>query len=328
MSIMQKNLLNYFMNCYRIIKRSFMEHYLVTGGGGFIGSNIVEKLVSMGKRVRVLDNFSTGKRENLKHLNGKIEIIEGDIRSYHIVMEAVKGVDYVLHQAALPSVPRSVKDPLTTNEVNITGTLNLLTASRDEGVKRFIFASSSSVYGDSDALPKIETMKPNPKSPYAISKLAGEYYCNVFYKLYSLPTIALRYFNVFGYKQDPNSQYSAVIPKFLSSINEGKEITIYGDGSQTRDFTFIENVINANLLAVESDKSHFGDFFNVACGDSISLNQMVEHMFSLTGKKTKIKYEEPRVGDVKHSLADITKISSGLKYKPSVNTKDGLSKII
>lgn len=304
-----------------------MGKYLVTGGGGFIGSNIVEKLVSEGKDVRVLDNFSTGKRENLLQFKDKIEIIEGDIRSFHIVMDAVKDVDYIMHEAALPSVPRSIKDPLTTNEVNIVGTLNLLQAARDEGVKRFVFASSSSVYGDKNESPKKETMIPDPKSPYAASKIAGEYYCRIFNKLYGLPTIALRYFNVFGPRQDPNSQYSAVIPKFITAIRNGKPITVFGDGKQTRDFTYIENVVSANLLALEAPESCFGRVFNIACGDSISLNEMIELMFENIGKKTEVIYADPRPGDVKDSLADITMISNEMGYKMLCDVKTGIRKL-
>ncbi len=305
-----------------------MAKYLISGGGGFIGSNIAERLVQDGHIVRILDNFSTGKRDNLKHLNGKIELFEGDIRSYHIVQEAVNGIDYVLHQAALPSVPRSIKDPMTTNEVNIVGTLNMLQASRDAGVKRFVFASSSSIYGDSEVLPKREDMIPNPKSPYAISKLTGEYYCKVFYRIYGLQTIALRYFNVFGPRQDPTSQYSAVIPKFITSIKQGNEITVFGDGEQTRDFTHVSNVIQANMLAAVAPEKACGMAFNVACNERISLNEMIKTMFEYIGKETKIKYEEQRPGDVKHSLADITLIQNYLGYKVLTDTKTGLQNII
>jgi UDP-glucose 4-epimerase len=220
---------------------------LDTGGACFIGSNIVERLVKNGENVRIIDNFSTGKRENIAPFADKIELIEGDIRSYHIVMDAMKDVDYVFHEAALPSVPKSIKDPLTTNEVNIVGTLNLLQAAKNSRVKRFVFASSS-IFGDSETSPKVETLPPNPKSPYSISKLAGEEYCKAFYDLYRLPAISLRYFNVFGPRQDPNSQYSAVIPKFIKSIKNGKHITVFVDGNQKRDFTYIDNVVNATQL--------------------------------------------------------------------------------
>lgn len=305
-----------------------MAKYLISGGGGFIGSNIAEKLVEAGHTVRILDNFSTGKRENLSALNGKIELLEGDIRSYHIVNEAVDGIDYVLHQAALPSVPRSIKDPMTTNEVNIVGTLNMLQASRDAGVKRFVFASSSSIYGDSETLPKEESMIPNPKSPYAVSKLTGEYYCRVFHKIYGLQTIALRYFNVFGPKQDPSSQYSAVIPKFITSIKNGKPIIVYGDGEQTRDFTFIDNVISANILASTASDNACGMAFNVACNQRISLNEMIELLFRFVGRKTEVIYNDARPGDVKHSLADIAMISKYLSYNVITDTETGLKRII
>ena len=227
--------------------------FLVTGGAGFIGSNIVEELLKRGYSVRILDNFSTGRRENIKEFLNDIELIEGDIRSYHTVQKAVKGIDVILHQAALPSVPRSINDPITTNEVNVGGTLNILDAAKDAGVKRIVFASSSSVYGDNPVLPKHEGMLPNPLSPYAVSKLTGEHYMRVFNKLYGLETISLRYFNVFGPKQDPNSQYSAVIPKFIKAIKEDRKPIIYGDGMQSRDFTYVANVVEANILAATAD---------------------------------------------------------------------------
>ena len=248
--------------------------YLVTGGAGFIGSNIVEELLKRGEEVRVLDNFSTGKRENLKGFGKDVELIEGDIRSYHIVKQAVAGIDVVLHQAALPSVPRSINDPITSNEVNVGGTLNMLDASKEAGVKRFVFASSSSIYGDTPELPKHEGMTPNPLSPYAVSKLAGEKYCRVFAQVYGLHTVALRYFNVFGPRQDPNSQYSAVIPKFIKMISNDERPSIYGDGSQTRDFTYVENVVEANILAATKECDS-GLVMNAACHDQIELNYLV-----------------------------------------------------
>jgi len=231
--------------------------FLVTGGAGFIGSNIVEELLKRGDEVSVIDNFSTGKRENLFPFEKDITLIEGDIRSYHIVQEAVKNVDVILHQAALPSVPRSIKDPITTSEVNIGGTLNLLEAAIKADVKRFVYASSSSVYGDSPTLPKVETMMTNPMSPYAVTKLSGEKYCDVFSRIYGIETVCLRYFNVFGPRQDPGSQYSAVIPKFIRLMLNDRNPVIYGDGTQSRDFTYIANVVKANILAAtkEIDKS-------------------------------------------------------------------------
>lgn len=298
---------------------------LVTGGAGFIGSNIVSKLLSLGHTVKVLDNFSTGKRENLNEFVNDIELIEGDIRSYHIVMEAVTGVEVVLHQAALPSVPRSINDPITSNEVNITGTLNILEAAKTKGVKRVVYASSSSVYGDNPELPKHEGMTPNPLSPYAVSKLAGEKYCNVFSRIYGLETVALRYFNVFGPKQDPTSQYSAVIPKFITAMKKGKKPMIFGDGLQSRDFTFIENVIDANLKAATVDCEP-GLAMNCACHDRTELNTVVDYINEFLGTDIKPDYADPRQGDIKHSFADITRIKETLGYEPKIGFKEGLKK--
>ena len=306
-----------------------MSKYLVTGGAGFIGSNIVEALVNKGEEVRVLDNFSTGRRDNLTPFLDKIEIIEGDVRSYHIVHEAVKGVDYILHQAALPSVPRSVKDPVTSNEVNVNGTLNILNAARDGGVKRVVFASSSSVYGDLQSLPKTEDMLPMPLSPYAVSKLAGEKYCQVFTRMYGLETVILRYFNVFGPRQDPTSQYSAVIPKFIDRIREDKSPLIFGDGEQSRDFTFVENVVSANLLACRKGGEDIsGEVFNIACGKRTSINQLVESINKILGKNVKAEFAEPRIGDVKHSLANIGKAQQFLDYKVKVDFYTGMRKML
>ncbi|MBN2010268.1 SDR family oxidoreductase [candidate division KSB1 bacterium] len=326
-----------------------MSLYLVTGGGGFIGSNIVEELLKRGEKVRILDNFSTGKRENIvrlldilkaKHGDksdtsekkqmdgqhfGQLEVIEGDIRSYHIVREAVDGVDFISHQAALPSVPRSIKDPLTSNEVNVVGTMNILNAAKDAKVKRIVYASSSSVYGDLDVLPKTEEMLPKPLSPYAVSKLAGEKYCQVFTKLYGLETVVFRYFNVFGPNQDPNSQYSAVIPKFIEIIKKGVSPLIYGDGEQSRDFTFVKNVVNANLQAFTSDiEFASGEVFNIACGKRITVNKMVEMINKILVKDVKPNYADPRPGDVKHSLANIGKAMQFLNYQPNVEFETGL----
>jgi len=306
-----------------------MSLYLVTGGGGFIGSNIVEELVKRGEKVRVLDNFSTGKRENILPYIDKIELIEGDIRSYHIVREAVDGIDFILHQAALPSVPRSVKDPITTNEVNVTGTLNVLDAAKDARVKRIVFASSSSIYGDSEMLPKTEDMMPKPLSPYAVAKLAGEKYCQVFTQIYGLETVALRYFNVFGPNQDPSSQYSAVIPKFINAIKNGEPPTIYGDGEQSRDFTYVENVVNANLLACKEGLEDIsGEVFNIACGKRVTVNELVESINEILGTDIKPVYAEPRRGDVKHSLANIGKAQQFLGYEVKVEFFEGLKNII
>jgi len=304
-----------------------MSEYLVTGGAGFIGSNLVMKLLSLGHRVRVLDNFATGRRENILPFIDKIQLIEGDLRSYHTVREAVSGMDFILHQGALPSVPRSVKDPITTNEVNVSGTLNVLDAARDAKVKRVVFASSSSIYGDSEILPKKETLLPNPISPYATSKLAAEKYCQVFYRAYGLETVCLRYFNVFGPRQDPTSQYSAVIPKFITAALAGKPVTIYGDGEQSRDFTYVDNVVAANLMACEKDEIG-GMVMNIACNERITLNQVVSYLQQILNKEIQVQYLPPRIGDIRHSYADITLASNRLGYQPTVYFADGLRKTI
>jgi len=297
--------------------------FLVTGGAGFIGSHIVEELLKRNYKVRVLDNFSTGKRENLKEFEKDIELIEGDIRSYHIVEKAVKGVDIILHQAALPSVPRSIKDPITTNEVNVGGTLNILEAAKENHVKRIVFASSSSVYGDTPTLPKREDMVPNPLSPYAVSKLAGEKYCQVYSKVYGIETVILRYFNVFGPRQDPNSQYSAVIPKFIKAMKENKRPIIYGDGTQSRDFTYVANVVEANILAAISEVDS-GIVMNCACGGQITLNELVVEINKLLNKNIEPIYDKPRAGDIKHSYADLELIINRLNFKPKFSFEDGL----
>ncbi len=306
-----------------------MSIFLVTGGAGFIGSHIVEALLQRGLRVRVLDNFSTGKRENLVDFLDRIELIEGDIRSYPTVREAVEGVDFVLHQAALPSVPRSIKDPLTSNEVNVTGTINLLEAARDAGVKRLVYASSSSIYGDLEVLPKTEDMLPKPLSPYAVTKLAGEKYCQVFTKIYGLETVSLRYFNVFGPRQDPNSQYSAVIPKFIRMILNDTPPKVFGDGEQSRDFTYVDNVVSANLLACEKGLENLaGEVFNIACGRRVTINLLIETINTILHKNITAIYCEPRLGDVKHSLANIGKARQFLGYEPKIDFRQGLEKVI
>jgi len=299
--------------------------FLVTGGAGFIGSNIVLELLKQGHSVRVLDNFATGRRRNLEPVRADIELIEGDIRSYHTVAHAVKGVEAILHQAALPSVPRSINDPITTNDVNVGGTLNLLDAARSAGTRRIVMASSSSVYGDTPELPKHEGMTPNPLSPYAVSKLTGEHYMRVFHSLYGLETIALRYFNVFGPNQDPTSQYSAVIPKFIKALMEDRQPVIYGDGTQSRDFTFVSNVVNANILAATKQLDEYGIAMNIACHERVSLNELVAELNTILGKNITPIYQDPRPGDVKHSFAAIGLIKEKLGFEVGMHFNQGLS---
>lgn len=304
-----------------------MQNYLVTGGAGFIGANLVEALLRAGKNVRVLDNLATGHRANIEPFLGEIEFLEADVRDADAVRRAVTGMDVVLHQAALASVPRSVADPMSANEVNVTGTLNVLLAARDAGVARVVFASSSSVYGDSPVLPKIETMPVEPMSPYAVSKLAAERYCTAFTTVYGLPTIALRYFNVFGPHQDPKSTYAAVIPRFVTAMLRGSRPTIYGDGRQSRDFTYIDNVVAANLLAAEAPAGVSG-YFNVACGDRISLLELVVQLNATLGTEIAPVHEPPRPGDVRDSQADISKIRDALGFAPVVSFGEGLARTV
>ncbi len=305
-----------------------MVKYLVTGGAGFIGSNIVKKLVENGESVKILDNFSTGKKNNIDKYLDKLELIEGDFTDLNIARKAVKGVDYVLHQGAIPSVPRSIDDPTKTNNSNILGTLNMLIAAKDEGVKRFVYAASSSAYGDSLVMPKVETMNVAPKSPYAIQKLAAEQYCQIFYSVYGLPTVALRYFNVFGPNQDPESVYSAVIPIFIKKMLKGESPVIFGDGMTSRDFTYVENNIDANLKACVSGAESFGEVINIASGKEISLNDLVEKINKNLGTNIKPIYKKERVGDVKHSLGSISKAKKLLGFKPIVNFDQGLAKTV
>ena len=302
---------------------------LVTGGAGFIGSHLTEALLQKGHRVRVLDDFSTGKRENLifDKKYPSLEIIEGDIRHLAICQKAMKGIEYVFHQAALPSVQRSVEDPLGSNAVNVGGTLNILFTAREETVKRVIYASSSSIYGDTPTLPKHEEMPSNPLSPYALQKYIGEQYCRLFYQLYGLETVSLRYFNIFGPRQDPNSIYSAVIPKFIDALLRGSPPIIFGDGEQSRDFTYIENVVEGNLLAMSAEHLH-GEAINIACAEKTSLNQLVNVLRQILGSKLSPVYEEPRQGDVRHSLADIRKGKEILNYEPRVGIALGLKKTV
>jgi UDP-glucose 4-epimerase len=306
-----------------------MSNVLVTGGAGFIGSHLTEALLQEGHRVRVLDDFSTGKRENLifDKQYPSLEMIEGDLRHLAICQKAMKGIEYVFHQAALPSVQRSVEDPLGSNAVNVGGTLNILFAAREETVRRVIYASSSSIYGDTPTLPKKEEMPPTPLSPYALQKYIGEQYCRLFYQLYDLETVSLRYFNIFGPRQDPNSIYSAVIPKFISAFLQGSPPVIFGDGEQSRDFTYIENVVQANLLAMSAEHLH-GEAINVACAERTSLNQLVNVLRKILGSNVSPVYEEPRKGDVRHSLADIRRGKEILNYEPKIGIELGLKKTV
>ncbi len=304
-----------------------MATYLVTGGAGFIGSNIVDELLERGQSVRVLDNFATGREENLEAVRDRIQLVRGDVRDADTVDAAVRGADFVLHQAALASVPRSIADPVANNEVNVQGTLNVLVAAQCHGVKRVVYASSSSVYGDSEELPKVETMTPNPKSPYAVAKLAAEYYCRVFAGLHGMTTVALRYFNVFGPRQDPNSQYSAVIPIFVKSLIEGNSPTIHGDGEQSRDFTFVSNVVNANLIACEADVSG-GKVYNIACGGRYTLNELYRALREQIGSDLPATYGPPRAGDVKHSMAAIGRIQKELGYEVGVSFEEGIARTV
>lgn len=301
--------------------------YLVTGGAGFIGSHLVERLIGLGASVRVADSFITGKKKNLAPFEGKYELLEGDLADPAICARAVAGVRVVLHQAALGSVPKSVADPATSHRNNVQATFNLLNAAREAGVKRFIYAASSSAYGESPTLPKVESMPTSPLSPYAVQKLMGEYYLSVFHRCYGMETISLRYFNVFGPRQDPHGQYAAVIPAFVSAMLKGKSPTIYGDGEQSRDFTYVENVVNANLAAVEAKALH-GEVVNIACHDRVTLNEMIRHLNTLLGTTITPTYAPPRPGDIKHSYADIRLAEQVIGYKPTVTFADGLSRAI
>lgn len=301
--------------------------YLVTGGAGFIGSNIVKKLLEMREFVRVADNFSSGKKENIQEFasNPNFELLEGDIREVNFAKEALREMDFVIHQAALASVAGSIEDPLASNNVNINGTLNLLLAAKDEGIKKFVYASSSSVYGDYPESPKKETFPTNPISPYALTKYAGERYAQIFWQIYQLPTTCLRYFNVFGPKQDPFSQYSAVIPKFISAFVKGEKPVVYGDGKQSRDFVYVDNVVAANILACDAKKGN-GEVFNIGSGVEISLNQLIKFLGNISGKHIEADYQAPRQGDILQSVADISKAQDTLGYNPQVGFEDGLKK--
>jgi nucleoside-diphosphate-sugar epimerase len=303
-----------------------MSFYLVTGGAGFIGSHMAEELIRRGQRVRVVDSLITGKRRNLEHLSG-VEFIEGDLAEPRVAELAVKGITYVLHQAAIPSVPRSVKDPITSNTANITATLSLLVAARDAGVTRLVYAGSSSAYGDTPTLPKHEGMPTNPLSPYALQKLVGEQYCGLFTRLYGFETVTIRYFNVFGPRQDPGSPYSGVISLFATALLEGRQPTIYGDGEQTRDFTYVANVVDGALRACEAPKAS-GEVINVAVGGRISLNELLRVMNTVTGTNLQAIHKEARAGDVRDSQADISKAKTLLGYTPIVSFEEGLRRTL
>jgi len=303
-----------------------MASYLVTGGAGFIGSHLVEELVRRGERVRVADSFITGKRENLAHVPG-VELIEGDLADFAVAQRAVTGIDYVLHQAAIPSVPRSVQDPITSNRANIDASLNVLVAARDAKVRRLVYAGSSSAYGNQPTLPKVETMGTAPLSPYALQKLVAEQYCQMFTQLYGLETVTIRYFNVFGPRQDPSSPYSGVISLFIRALIEGKQPTIYGDGGQTRDFTYVANVVDGVLRACTAPQAS-GEVINVAIGGRVSLNELFRTLKDLTGAAVEPIYAETRAGDVRDSQADIGKAHRLLGYEPTVTLEQGLEKTV
>jgi UDP-glucose 4-epimerase len=310
-----------------------MASFLVTGGAGFIGSNIVQALLYRGDTVRVLDNFSTGKQENLNFagmspdLLNNLETVQGDIADIDICHGATEGIQYVLHQAAIPSVPRSIALPIESNRANVDGTLNLLVAARDAGVNRLVFASSSAVYGNSPGFPRKETIIPAPLSPYAAQKLTAEHYLRIFFELYGLETVSLRYFNVFGPNQDPNSEYSAVIPRFIKAFVTGTPPTVYGDGEQSRDFTYVDNVVYGNLLAAEA-KDAPGKVMNLACGGQLTLNQLLVLLRQITGSDAEAVYADPRPGDVRHSWADIAISEQVLDYKIQVQLEEGLRKTV
>src|SRR5262245_34094767 len=301
---------------------------LVTGGAGFIGSHIAAALASSGARVRILDDLSTGHRENLEEIGGDVDFTQGSVADVDVLKKVLDGVELVFHEAAIPSVPRSVENPLDSHIASVDGTFSLLLAARDCKVRRVIYAASSSAYGDQPTLPKREDMLPDPLSPYAVAKLVGEYYCQVFARVYGMETMSLRYFNVFGPRQDPGSQYSGVVSRFISVLLNNQQPVIYGDGEQSRDFTYIDNVIDANLRAA-SAKRGFGSVMNVAIGERITLNQLLEEVKAIVGKpEAKADYREPRVGDVRHSLADISRAREILGYQPTVGLREGLQRTI
>ena len=304
-----------------------MERFLVTGGAGFIGSNICAKLVKENCFVRVIDNLLTGKRSNLADIIDKIEFIEADMGDETVARSAMKGIDVVLHEGALPSVPKSVEDPAATHKHCLDAAFTLLLAARDAGVKRFVYASSSAAYGDTPTLPKVETMLPQPLSPYAAAKLAGEHYCSVFYQVYGLQTISLRYFNVFGPHQDPTSQYAAAIPAFVTAMLKDKPPTIFGDGLQSRDFTYVDDVVDANLLAARAKQTK-GQVINIASSHPVTVNDVIDTINELLGKDIKPVYAAPRPGDIKHSFADVSLAKKLIGFKPKVSFPRGLEKAI
>jgi UDP-N-acetylglucosamine/UDP-N-acetyl-alpha-D-glucosaminouronate 4-epimerase len=301
--------------------------FLVTGGAGFIGSHIVHRLQREGAKVRVLDNLSTGKKERLRDIDTSIELIEDDLTDHRVCDRAVQDVEYVLHQAAVPSVQRSIQDPLETNRANVIGTLNLLESCRQHGVRRLVYAASSSAYGDTQVLPKKEAMAPNPLSPYALQKFIGERYCKLYNDLYGLETVSLRYFNVFGPSQDPWSEYSAVIPKFATRLQSGQSLVVYGDGEQSRDFTYIDNVVEANILAIKAPRTA-GAVINIGCGESLTLNRLIRFLEEILQVEAVVDYEPPRRGDVRHSLADIGLARDVLGYQPKVTVLEGLRQTV
>jgi len=301
--------------------------YLVTGGAGFIGSHIAEELLKRGESVRIFDNLATGRELNLAALAGQVQFIRGDLRDMHAVRAAMQGVEVVFHQGALASVPRSIADPVGSLETNINGTHNVLLAARDAGVRRVVYASSSSVYGNTPTLPKREEMPTHPMSPYAVQKLTGELLCGVFTRIYGLETVALRYFNVFGPRQDPTSEYAAVIPRFLTALLEKRRPIVFGDGEQTRDFTYVANVVQANLLAASSPDAA-GFAMNIGCGERVSLNTLLRVAGELLGVPVNAEYREPRPGDVRDSLADISLARRLLGYNPTVSFQEGLARTL
>ena len=305
-----------------------MATYLITGIAGFIGSSLARAVLAQGDNVRGVDNFSTGKRGNIEELLSRIDFQEADLLDLDAMKAACRGADFILHQAAIPSVPKSVLDPLGSNRANVDGTVNILIAARDAKVKRVVYAASSSAYGDTPTLPKQEEMTPNPISPYAVAKLASEYYMKSFFRCYGLETVCLRYFNIFGPRQDPTSPYSGVLAKFITSMLNGEQPTIFGDGSQSRDFTYIDNTVSANLLACKAPASAVGQVFNVATGHRIDLNETFRVLKKITGYSGDMKYAQERAGDVKHSLADISKAQQYLGYKPLVYFEEGLKKTV